>query len=81
LKRAGLKIHQDKYDDGQDYLVYRGGEMEIPTETIEEIVALKTTDLDLSSEQEKGLIEHLRETIKERNDGPAFVQVEQQASS
>jgi hypothetical protein len=51
--------------------------MQIPTETIDEIVALKTTNLDLSSEQERNLIEHLRETIRERKDGPFFFQVEQ----
>ncbi len=43
LKKAGLKIHQDRYDDGQDYLVYRGGEIEIPTDTIDDIVALRTS--------------------------------------
>jgi hypothetical protein len=56
LKRAGLKIHQDKYDDGQDYLVYKRGQMEIPTETIDDIVALKTTPLDLSKDQREGLM-------------------------
>ena len=27
LKRAGLKIVQDKYGNDEDYLVYRNGEM------------------------------------------------------
>jgi hypothetical protein len=80
LKRAGLKIHQDKYDDGQDYLVYRGGEMEIPTETIDEIVALKTSVRELTEEQERGLIDHLQRIISEGKGGPAFVQVQQCAS-
>jgi hypothetical protein len=75
-----LKIHQDKYDDGQDYLVYRGGEMEIPTETIDEIVALKTSARELTEEQERGLIDHLQGIISEGEGGPAFVQVEQCAS-
>ncbi len=80
LKRAGLKFHQDRYDDGHDYLVYRGGEVEIPTETIDEIVALKTTVRELTHEQENGLIEHLKRIISEGKGGPAFVQVEQCAS-
>jgi hypothetical protein len=80
LKRAGLKIHQDRYDDGQDYLVYRGGEMEIPTETIDDIVALRTSVRKLTDEQEDGLNEHLKRVISEGKGGPAFVQVEQCAS-
>jgi hypothetical protein len=75
-----LKIHQDRYDDGQDYLVYRGGEVEIPTETIDEIVALKTSVRELTEEQENRLIEHLKSVISEGKGGPAFVQVEQCAS-
>ena len=65
LKRAGLKIHQDKYDDGQDYLVYKRGQMEIPTETIDDIVALKTTPLDLSKDQREGLMDHLQGIMSE----------------
>jgi hypothetical protein len=80
LKRAGLKIHQDRYEDGQDYLVYRGGEMEIPTETIDDIVALRTSVRALTDEQENGLMEHLKRIISEGKGGPAFVQVEQCAS-
>ncbi len=37
LKRAGLKIVQDKYGDDEDYLVYRQGETEIPMETNDDI--------------------------------------------
>ena len=33
LRRAGLKIVQDKYGDDEDYLVYRNGEMERPMRT------------------------------------------------
>jgi hypothetical protein len=40
LKRAGLKIVQDKYGDDEDYLVYRNGEMEIPMETNDDIVTI-----------------------------------------
>jgi hypothetical protein len=80
LKRAGLKIHQDKYDDGMDYLVYRGGQMEIPTDTIDDIVAMKTTPLDLSEEQEKGLTDHLREIIGNSKERKAFVKLEECSS-
>jgi hypothetical protein len=37
LKLNGLKLVQDKYGDGEDYLIYRGGEMKIPLETVENI--------------------------------------------
>jgi hypothetical protein len=80
LKRAGLKIHQDKYEDGQDYLVYRRGEMEIPTETIDDIVAMKTSTVGLTKEQEKTLTDHLRRIIGDGEKGPAFVKLEECAS-
>ncbi len=80
LKRAGLKIHQEKYEDGQDYLVYRRGEMEIPTETIDDIVAMKTSTVGLTTEQEKALTDHLRGIIGDGEKGPAFVKLEECAS-
>ena len=80
LKRAGLKIHQDKYEDGQDYVVYRRGEVEIPTETIDDIVAMKTSTVGLTTEQEKALTDHLRGIIGDGEKGPAFVKLEECAS-
>ncbi len=52
LKRAGLKIVQDKYGDDEDYLVYWNGEMEIPMETNDDIVTVRTMSMDLTKEQE-----------------------------
>jgi hypothetical protein len=69
LKRAGLKIHQDKYDDEKDYLVYRGGQMEIPTDTIDDIVAMRTSAVDLSKDQKSGLTDHLQGIIGESKKG------------
>jgi hypothetical protein len=40
------------------------------TETIHEIVAMKTTALNLSKEQERGLIDHLQEIIGDSKKGP-----------
>jgi hypothetical protein len=60
--------------------VYRDGEMEIPTETIDDIVAMKTSAVDLSTEQEEGLNNHLREIIGDNGKGPAFVKLEECAS-
>ncbi len=45
LKRAGLKMVQDKYGNDEDYLVYRQGEMEIPMEIIDDIVTVRTMPL------------------------------------
>ncbi len=61
---------------GQDYLVYKRGQMEIPTETIDDIVALKTTPLDLSKDPRDGLMDHLQGIISEKSEGPAFVHLE-----
>ncbi len=80
LKRAGLKIHQDKYEDGKDYLAYRRGEMEIPTDTIDDIVFMKTSTVDLTTEQEKGLTDHLRGIIDDNEKKSAFVKLEECAS-
>jgi hypothetical protein len=63
LKKAWLKIHQNKYEDRKDYLVYRRGEMEVPTDIIDDIVAIKTSTVDLTTEQEKVLTDHLRGII------------------
>jgi hypothetical protein len=54
--------------------------VEIPTETIDDIVAMKTSVRELTDEKEKGLIDHMQGIISEGKGGPAFVQVEQCAS-
>ncbi len=63
LKRAGLKIIQDKYGDDEDYLVYRNGEMEIPMETIDDIVTVRTMPRDLSCEQNGKLEQYIEEVL------------------
>jgi hypothetical protein len=54
--------------------------MEIPTDTIDDIVVMKTTPLDLSAEQEKGLTNHLREIIGNSKERKAFVKLEECSS-
>jgi hypothetical protein len=54
--------------------------MEIPTDTIDDIVAMKTTSLDLSEEQERGLTDHLREIIGNSKERNAFVKLEERSS-
>jgi hypothetical protein len=48
LRRTGLRILQDKDGDNLDYLIYRGGEMEIPLETVDDIITVKTLPLALT---------------------------------
>ncbi len=55
LKEAGLSLHQDKKGNGIDYLTYKGGKLDIPLETNQDIVTLRTTKLGLTREQLKGL--------------------------
>ena len=63
LKRAGLKIIQDKYGDDEDYLVYRNGEMEIPMETNDDIVTVRTMPRDLTSGQNTKLEQYIEEVL------------------
>ena len=73
LKRAGLKIIQDKYGDDEDYLVYRNGEMEIPMETNDDIVTVRTMPRDLTSEQNNKLEQYIEEVLGGSNRDQAFV--------
>jgi hypothetical protein len=54
--------------------------MKIPTDTIDDIVAMKTSALDLSAELERCLNDHLREIIGDSKEGNAFVKLEECAS-
>ncbi len=75
LKRAGLKIVQDKYGDDEDYLVYRNGEMEIPMETNNDIVTVRTMPLDLTEDQNLNLEQYIEEVLRGSNEERAFVQM------
>jgi hypothetical protein len=75
LKKAGLKIVQDKYGDDEDYLVYRNGEMEIPLETNDDIVIVRTKPLDLSEEQNLKLEQYIEEVLGGSNEERAFVKI------
>ena len=73
LKRAGLKIVQDKYGDDEDYLVYRNGEMEIPMETIDDIITVRTQPLALTEEQNEKLGQYIEMVLGGREDERAFM--------
>ena len=75
LKRAGLKIVQDKYGDDEDYLVYRNGVMEIPMETIDDIVTVRTTPLGLTEEQNSKLEQYIEEVLGGSKEDRAFVKM------
>ncbi len=75
LKRAGLKIVQDKYGDDEDYLVYRNGEMEIPMETNDDIVTVRTMPLDLTTEQDLKLGAYIEEVIGGSKEEHAFIKM------
>ncbi len=75
LKEARLKLVQDKYGDDEDYLVYRGGEMEIPLEINNDIVTLKTSTLSLTDEQRITLEEHIESILGTGDERQAFVKM------
>ena len=75
LKRAGLKIVQDKYGDDEDYLVYRNGEMEIPMETIDDIVTVRTLPLALTEEQNDKLGQYIEMILGGSKKERAFMKV------
>ena len=65
LRRAELKIVQDKYGDDDDYLVYRNGEMEIPMEINDDIVTMRTMSSNLTKEQEEKLGAYIEEVLED----------------
>ncbi len=75
LKRAGLKIIQDKYGDDEDYLVYRNGEMEIAMETNDDIVTVRTMPRGLSEEQNLKLEQYIEEVLGGNNEERVFVKI------
>jgi hypothetical protein len=75
LKRAGLKIVQDKYGDDENYLVYRNGEMEIPMETIDDIVTVRTLPLALTEEQGVKLGQYIEMILGGNKKERAFMKV------
>jgi hypothetical protein len=77
LRRTELRIVQDKDGDDLDYLIYRGGEMEIPLKTVDDIVTVKTLPLSLTPEQMSGLTRHMERVINGIVEGPALINQEQ----
>ena len=75
LKRAGLKIVQDKYGDDEDYLVYRNGEMEIPMETVDDIITVRTMPLALTKEQKKKFEQYVEDVLGGYEDERAFMKM------
>ncbi len=75
LKRAGLKIVQDKYGDDEYYLVYRNGEMEIPMETNDDIVTVRTMPLVLTEEQDFKLGQYIEDVLGGSKEERAFVKM------
>ena len=75
LRRAGLKMIQDKYGNDEDYLVYRQGEMEIPMEINDDIVTMRTMPLDLTNEQEIKLDAYIEEVLGGSKEENAFMKM------
>jgi hypothetical protein len=80
LRRTGLRIVQDKDGYDLDRLIYRGGEMEIPLETVDDIVTVKTLPLSLTPEQLSGLMGHMERVINGIIEGSALIDQEQYTS-
>ena len=64
LRRHGLRIVQDKDGDDIDYLIYKGGEIDIPLEIVDDIITVKTLPVALTQEQREGLTEHMEKIIR-----------------
>ena len=75
LRRAGLKMVQDKYGNDEDYLVYRQGEMEIPVEINDDIVTMRTMPLDLTREQDENLGAYIEDVLGNNKEEQAFRKV------
>jgi hypothetical protein len=75
LRRAGLKMVQDKYGNDEDYLVYRQGEMEIPMEINDDIVTMRTMPLDLTREQDENLGTYIEDVLVSNKEEQAFMKV------
>jgi hypothetical protein len=80
LRRQGLRIVQDKDGDDLDNLIYKGGEMEIPLEVVEDIITVKTLPVSLTQEQREGLTQHMDKIIRGMVVGPAVIDQVQCAS-
>jgi hypothetical protein len=75
LKRAGLKIVQDKYGNDDDYLVYRNGETEIPMETVDDIITVRTMPLALTKEQGWKLEQYIEDVLGRCDGDRAFLKI------
>jgi hypothetical protein len=75
LKRAGLKIAQEKYGNDEDYLVYRQGEMEIPMEINDDIVTVRTIPLDLTKKQDIKLGAYIEDALGGSKEKHAFMKM------
>jgi hypothetical protein len=75
LKKSGLKLVQDKCGDDEDYLVYRNGEMEIPMETNDDIVTVRTMPLVLTKDQDEKLGQYIEEVLGGSKEERAFVKM------
>ena len=77
LRRAGLKMIQDKYGNDEDYLVYRQGEMEIPMEINDDIVTMRTMPLDLTNEQQTKLDAYIEDVLGSNKEENAFMKIDE----
>ncbi len=75
MKRAGLKIIQDKYGDDEDYLVYRNREMKISMEINDDIVTVRTMPLDLTKEQDVKLGVYIEDVLGDNIQEHAFIKI------
>jgi hypothetical protein len=73
LRKHGLRIVQDKDGDDMDYLIYKGGEIDIPLEIVDDIITVKTMPVALTQEQQEGLTEHMEKIIKGMVVSPAVM--------
>jgi len=56
-----------------DYLIHKGGEIEIPLEIVDDIITVKTLPVTLTREQREGLTHHMEKIISGMVVGPAVI--------
>ena len=69
-RQRGLRIVQDKNGDDLDYLIHKGGEIEIPLEIVDDIITVKTLPVTLTREQREWLTHHMEKNHKRNGCGP-----------
>jgi hypothetical protein len=65
LRQRGSRIVQDKNGDDLDYLIHKGGEIEIPLEIVDDIITVKTLPVTLTREQREWLTHHMEKSQAE----------------